>query len=146
MLLNPPRSCGESNCADELDRGSAGLKAGADAPPPSAADGLDPVRSPVSMSTMRSVTDRARQECARSVHCKACGIPFFAARDHDVEDHDQLSHAGNHRDLLQLSSCQQALIKLLEHGIVLRGGPETRHVEGVSHLASPALGFGEDHG
>ena len=31
----------------EVDRRSAGLKAGAGAPPPLAADGLDPVRSPV---------------------------------------------------------------------------------------------------
>jgi hypothetical protein len=36
----------QSNCV-EVDRRSAGLKAGAGAPPPAAADGLDPVRSPI---------------------------------------------------------------------------------------------------
>jgi hypothetical protein len=41
-------------------RRSAGLKAGAGAPPPAAADGLDPVRSPFCLLCKRSVWGRAR--------------------------------------------------------------------------------------
>lgn len=49
----------QSNCG-EVVRRSADLKAGAGAPPPAAADGLDPARSPVCWLGMRSVEDRAR--------------------------------------------------------------------------------------
>jgi len=48
-----------------VDRRSDGLKAGADAPPPSAADGLDPVCTPVFGLGMRSAEVRARDRRAR---------------------------------------------------------------------------------
>ncbi|EHR05711.1 hypothetical protein Bra471DRAFT_06539 [Bradyrhizobium sp. WSM471] len=49
-----------SNCV-EVARRSAGLKAGACAPPPPAADGLDPARSPVFRLCMRSAeAERSR--------------------------------------------------------------------------------------
>jgi len=50
----------------EVARWPAGLKAGAGAPPPAAADGLDPVRSPVCWLCKRSVEDRARRRALSS--------------------------------------------------------------------------------
>ena len=50
---------GEQLCC-EIDRRSVGLKAGAAAPPPSAADGLDPVRSPVRRLCKRSAETRVQ--------------------------------------------------------------------------------------
>ncbi|RXH05623.1 hypothetical protein EAV90_06745, partial [Bradyrhizobium vignae] len=50
-----------SNCV-EVARRSAGLKAGAGAPPPPAASGLDPVRSPVFRACKRSA--EAERSCS----------------------------------------------------------------------------------
>ncbi len=63
-LLRRLALVGKSNCG-EVARRSAGLKAGAGAPPPAAADGLDPVRSPVCWLCMRSAEVRARDRRAR---------------------------------------------------------------------------------
>jgi hypothetical protein len=64
------------------------------APPPPAAIGPDPVRSQVCWPFKRSVIDRALWERSLS-QCITIGVPFLSAGDHDVEDDDQLAHAGN---------------------------------------------------
>src|SRR3984893_18961532 len=88
---------------------------------------------------MRSVGDRARRRRARSVQRVATGVPFLASRDHGVEDDDELSHAGDERDLRLLALGDQATIEGLEHGVVLGRGPETSHVEEIADLAASAL-------
>ena len=60
----------------ESDRRSDGLKAGADAPPPSAADGLDPVCTPVFGLGMRSAEIRARERRARQAALYRFGSHF----------------------------------------------------------------------
>ena len=109
------------------------------APPPSAAGGLDPVRSPVCWLCKRSVENRARRERTRSTRCIAAGIPCLAAGNHDVKNDDQLAHAGDERDLLFLSLGQQALVEGFEHGIVPRRSPKTRHVEEIADSAPSPL-------
>src|SRR5260221_4146607 len=63
----------------------------------------------------------------------------MASRDHDVEDDDELAHAGDKRDLFLLYFGQQALIEGLEHGVVPCRGPETSHVEEIADPAASAL-------
>ena len=73
-----------------VDRESAGLKAGAGAPPPSAADGLDPVRSPVLRLGMRlGRRPSAGGALVQSGHDGVTArISFLAACEHRVEDND----------------------------------------------------------
>src|SRR3974390_282110 len=76
---------------------------------------------------------------AGSSRCIARGVPFLAASDHDVENADQLAHAGNKRDLGLLSLGDQAAIEGFCDWIVLRGSAEARHEDGVSNPAAAAL-------
>src|SRR6266446_5454929 len=130
--------CSQSNCAGS--RPAIGRPQGwRCAPPPPAAYGLDPVRSPVSMACKRSVGDRARRLWARSAQRVAAGIPFLPSCDQGVEDDDQLAHAGNERNLRLLSLGNQAVIEGLEHRVVLGGCAEAGHVDGVADPAAAAL-------
>ena len=104
------------------------------APPPPAADGLDPVRPPVFRLGMRS----AEAERDRS-HCRRVTSHFWRRAIMVLRMTDELAHAGGERNLLLLSFGDQAVIEGLEHGVVLGRGAKTRHVEEVADLAAPAL-------
>ena len=41
----------------------------------------------------------------------AAGIPLFAASDHDVENDDQLAHAGDQGDLCLFALGDQAIVE-----------------------------------
>src|SRR5207302_7531657 len=91
----------------------------------------------VGFASARSRTERDR---ARSLaHRVATGIPFLTASDHDVEDDDQLAHAGDEGDLLLLALGNQAIVESLEYGVVLGRGPKASHVEEIADLAASAL-------
>src|SRR5947208_15670660 len=77
---------------------------------------------------------------ARSLtHRVATGVPFLAASDHDVENDDQLAHAGDQGNLLLFALCDQATIEGLQHSIVLgRSSPES-HDEQIRDLAPTTL-------
>src|SRR3954452_20579416 len=69
------------------------------APPPPAASALSPsARRFFCLACARSETERLSG--ARSAHDVVRRIPLLAALDHDVENADQLAHAGGQRDLL----------------------------------------------
>ena len=69
----------------------------------------------------------------------ATGIPFLTAGNHGVEDDDELTHAGDERNLRLLAFGNQATIEGLEHRIVPRRGAEASHVEEIAHPAASAL-------
>ena len=96
-----------------IARCSAGLKAGA-------------VRRPAAT--------RSRAHAAAS----SWRVPGLIAREHGVEDNDQLAHAGDEGDLGLLAPGAQALVVGLEHRIVLGGGAHDRHKEELAELAASA--------
>src|SRR6202035_69636 len=67
------------------------------------------------------------------------GISLLAARQHGVEDADQLAHASDEGDLGFLALGDEALVASLEHWIVLSGGADDRHEQQLSQLAPSAL-------
>src|SRR5260370_30348644 len=93
------------------------------APPPPAAAGLAPVRSPgfwLGNWSVRS-TDQAGagRSCSGRRRLGAVGVPALAARDHGIEDVEELAHAGDERDLGGLALGDEPAIEGLEDGIVL---------------------------
>src|SRR6266516_1254189 len=110
-LLRTVKPCGPgTRCWCQVGGGFA-------SPTASGGYGLDPVRSPVFLLCKRSVGDRARK--ARSLTQRvAIGVPFLATRDHDVENADQLAHAGDQRHLLFFSLGNQAVVDGLHDWIV----------------------------
>src|SRR5690348_2322218 len=126
-----------SNCG-EVARCSAGLKAGAGAPPPAAAAALTPpAHRSVGFPSARSRTERG--ERTRSVQCVTARIPFLPSCDHGVEDNDQLAHAGDDGNLRLFSLGNQALIVGLQDGVVERGCANAGHVDGVADPAAAPL-------
>src|SRR3954451_19297493 len=101
----------------EVDRRSAGLKAGAARPRLRRLTALTPsaLRS-VGLACARSKTERGEARC--SAHCAAAGVPFLSSCDHDVDDGDELAHAGDKGDLLVLALGNQAIVEGLEDGIM----------------------------
>src|SRR5712664_4527087 len=88
---------------------------------------------PFGLAGARSETER--RVCARSAQCIPAGIPLLAPLDHDVENADQLAHAGDQRHLLFFPLGNQAIVKGLQDWIVLCRRPKAGHIE---HVASPA--------
>jgi hypothetical protein len=75
---------------------------------------------------------------ARSLtHRVATGIPFLAAGDHDVENDDQLAHAGDQGNLCLFAD--QATIEGLEHRVVPGRSSRASHVEQIADLAASTL-------
>src|ERR1700734_1276684 len=101
--------------------------------------GLDPVRSPIFGLCMRSAYDRARSLRARSAQCIPTGIPLLVPFDHDVENADQLAHAGDQRHFLWFALGNQAVVKGLQDWIVLCRRPEAGHIEYLARPAASAL-------
>src|SRR5882757_4293786 len=66
-------------------------------------------------------------------------IPFLAAGDHDVEDDDQLTHAGDEGDLGGLSFGDQALVVVLENRVAAGGGADDGQEEQVAQLSPATL-------
>src|SRR5258707_15684012 len=88
------------------------------APAPLAASALSPsAHRSFGFAGARSQTER--RGGARSAQCVPIGIPLLAPLDHDVENADQLAHAGGQRHLLFFSLGNQAIVKSLEDRIVL---------------------------
>ena len=66
-------------------------------------------------------------------------IPFLAARQHGVEDADQLAHAGDEGDLGFLALGDEALVASLEHRIMLSCGAQNRHEQELPQLVPSTL-------
>ena len=66
-------------------------------------------------------------------------IPFLAARQHGVEDADQLAHAGDEGDLGFLASGDEALVASFEHRIMLSCCAQNRHEQELSQLVPSSL-------
>src|SRR4051794_20240452 len=108
------------------------------APPPPAASALSPsARRFFCLACARSETERLSG--ARSAHDVVRRIPLLAALDHDVENADQLAHAGGQRDLLQFAPGEQALVEGLQGRIVPRRRSHAGHVQRVARSAASAL-------
>src|ERR1700682_2267515 len=109
------------------------------APLPPAADGLDPIRSPVFLA-WQALGRVPSAGVARSLtHRVATGIPFLAAGDHDVENDDQLAHAGDQGNLCLLALGDQATIEGLERRVVPGRSSQASHVEQIAGLAASPL-------
>jgi hypothetical protein len=68
----------------------------------------------------------------------AAGIPLLPPREHRVEGHDQLAHAGDESHLGFFALGDQAIIEGHEDRVVQPSGANTGHVDGVSHPAAAA--------
>src|SRR5438477_2712639 len=122
----------------EVDRRSAGLKAGAARPRLRRLTALTPpAHQSVGFACARSVPSAIRR--AHSAQRVAAGIPFLPSCDQGVEDDDQLAHAGNERNLRLLSLGNQASIEGLQHRVVQRGCAETGHVDRIADPAAASL-------
>src|SRR4029077_8542490 len=66
-------------------------------------------------------------------------IPFRAARQHGVEDADQLAHEGDEGDLGFLALGDEALVASLEHRIVLGRCAQNWHEQELSQLVPSSL-------
>ena len=110
------------------------------APPPPAASALTPSahRAFWHPSGRRDAPPGGRAK-ARSCGGSRRRVPGLIAREHRVEDDDQLAHAGDEGDLGFLAPGAQALVVGLEHRVVLGGGAHDRHIEEVAELAASAL-------
>src|SRR6478609_3975135 len=67
------------------------------------------------------------------------GVPFLTARDHGVEDNDELAHAGDQGNLLLFAFGDEAAIEGVERRIVPGRSSETSHVEEIADLPPSAL-------
>src|ERR1700743_2984864 len=126
----------ESNCA-EVDAAIGRAQGWRRAPPPSAGGGPCPP-PPVGLVGFHAQGRGPSAACWLG-HRVAGGIPFLPSCDHGVEDDNQLAHAGNERHLRLFSLGNQALIEGFDDGIVLGGGAEARHVDGVANPAATTL-------
>src|SRR5208282_3348276 len=109
------------------------------APPPPAASALTPSAP---RAFWHSCGRRDAPPGGRATSRSCCGssrVPGLIAREHGVEDDDQLAHAGDESDLGFLALGAQALVVGLEHRVVLRGGAHDRHIKKVAELAASAL-------
>src|SRR5215218_7307484 len=66
------------------------------------------------------------------------GAPRLRRAHHDVEDREQLSHAGDQRELLRLARGDQGDVEGADHHVALRRH-ERRHVEHCAYRGAPAL-------
>ena len=107
----------------------------ADAPPPSAAKGLDPGRSSAPERN-QGVGALRRRELGDGVLLR---VPHLAAGNHGVENDDHLPHAGDEGDLGLLSPVPEALVVGFEHRISARRGADDGQVQQVAQLAPAAL-------
>src|SRR5208337_830457 len=109
------------------------------APPPPAASALTPSapRAFGHPSGRRNAPPGGRAK-PRSRRGSSRRIPGLVAREHRVEDDDQLAHAGDQSDLGFLAPGAQALIVGLEHRVVPGGGAHDRHIKKVAELAASA--------
>src|SRR5271166_988912 len=109
------------------------------APPPPAASALTPsAHRSFGRSSGRRDAPTVDHALPRSY--RACGrVPCLIAREHGVEDDDQLAHAGDDGDLRLFGFGDEALVVGLEHGVVLGGCAHDWHIEEVAELAASAL-------
>ena len=110
------------------------------APPPLAASAL----TPSAHRAFWPACGRRNAPPGGRAKGRSCGgssgrVPGLIARQHGVEDDDQLAHAGDDGDLGFFAPGDEALVVGFEHRIVLGGRAHGRHVEEVAQLAAPPL-------
>src|SRR5678816_1023518 len=66
-------------------------------------------------------------------------VPFLPAREHGVEDADQLAHAGHEGDLGFLALGDEALVASLEHRVMQGRRAHDRHEQQLPQLMSSTL-------
>ncbi len=108
------------------------------APPPLAASAL----TPSAHRAFWPACGRRNAPPGGRAKGRSCGgssgrVPGLIARQHGVEDDDQLVHAGDDGDLGFFAPGDEALVVGFEHRIVLGGRAHGRHVEEVAQLAAP---------